>query len=185
MFPRGRFMRRFLPAILVWSVAIGAFNPFYNTYFSRRLHLTPQGIGTTFAASQLLQIAAVLLAPLILKRTGLVSGVMSMQLGTAAALGFLAAGPSTCAVAAYAVYMALQSMSEPGIYTMLMSNVREEERSGASSINFLAIFTAQAITAAVAGLAFARFGYPAVLTGAALAAMLAAVMFGFLLRRFR
>ncbi len=48
-------------------------------------------LGNFFSIAQLLQAGAVLLMPFILRRTGLISGIMAAQL-TAAAVGLLAAG---------------------------------------------------------------------------------------------
>jgi predicted MFS family arabinose efflux permease len=56
-----------------------------------------------------------------------------------------------------------------------MSGVRPEERSGASSLNFLVLFSAQAAGAALFGHTVARLGYPAPLVATALVALLAAV----------
>jgi predicted MFS family arabinose efflux permease len=88
------------------------------------------------------------------------------------------------AAALYAGYMAFQYMSEPGVFTLLMSRVRKEEQGGASSLNFLAAFSAQALAAALAGTALSEFGYPVVLTAIALMAISSAIVFRALLRRF-
>jgi apolipoprotein N-acyltransferase len=75
-------------------------------------------------------------------------------------------------------------MSEPGIFSLLMGRVRTEEQSGASALNFFAGFSVQAIAVIWAGSAYARFGYPPVLGAAACLAIIAALLFGLLLRRF-
>src|SRR5205085_11894047 len=120
-------------------------------------------------------VLAVMLAPLVLRRLGLISGLMTMQIATAFALAALAARPTALvAGAVYATYMAFQYMSEPGMYSLLMERVKAEERSGASALNFLVIFVGQAIAAALAGFAVRRFGYSVVLIAAAGTALLAA-----------
>jgi predicted MFS family arabinose efflux permease len=77
--------------------------------------------------------------------------------------------------------MAFQWMSEPGMFSLLMTRVAPTERSGASALNFLVISSANAIAAAAAGLSFARFGYPVVLAAIAGLALIAAFLFRTLL----
>jgi len=123
-----------------------------------------------------------LLAPLIYKRFGLITGIMYTQIATALALGCLAAVPvASAAVVMYTGYMAFLWMSEPGMYSLLMSEVAPSERSGASALNFFVISLASAIAAAAAGQGFARFGYPPVMGVTAVVALVAAVAFRVLL----
>ncbi len=88
-----------------------------------------QKIGVVFAISQLSQVLAILLTPLIFRRFGLVTGIIYTQIATAMALGTLAGvrGTMTAAVA-YVIYMAFQWMSEPGMYTLLMNEMAPSER---------------------------------------------------------
>jgi predicted MFS family arabinose efflux permease len=74
-------------------------------------------------------------------------------------------------------YSAFQWMSEPGMYSLLMSQVSAPERTGASALNFLVVFSANAIAAALAGAALSKYGYSPVLGTAAVVALLAAVLF--------
>jgi predicted MFS family arabinose efflux permease len=181
--PRSRFLLRFLPAIALWSLATGAFSPFFNAYFSKYLHLPVQRIGLIFSGSQLAQVLAILLAPLIFRKFGLISGIMYMQIGTAIALAFLSRSTAVTGVAlTYAGFSALQWMSEPGMYSLLMSRVEPSERGGAAALNALVIAGSQAVAAQAAGASFVRFGYPAVLAGTATVAFVAAIAFRLLLR---
>lgn len=185
-YPGGPFIRRYLLVLAVWSLATGSFNPFYNAFFSRHLHMPVERIGMVFSAGQAAQVGALLLAPLILRRFGLVAGIAGMQLATGATLACLALTPSASAAAAgFAAYMAAQWMSEPGLYSLLMGRVTEETRTGASALNFLVAFLFQAIAAAGAGAAFVRFGYPAVIGAAAGMAVLSSLLFRRLLAPFR
>ena len=179
------FLLRFLVAMAVWNLATGSFNPFFNAYFSRALHFSVSQIGTLFSAAQLTQVAAVLLAPLVLRGLGLVGGIGAMQLATGAALFCLVLPSAPAGVAAYVSYMSFQWMSEPGMNTVLMSNVAPESRAGASAVNYLVVFSAQALASAGAGWTIARMGYPPVLTGAGMLALLAGVLFLTLFRRNR
>ncbi|MFN7997189.1 MAG: MFS transporter [Bryobacteraceae bacterium] len=180
LYPRSRFVFRFLIVLAIWNLATGSFNPFFNTYFAR-LGMPVERIGIIFSGSQLAQVAALLLAPLLLRKMGLVKGTAAMLMATCLSLGVLAAGPSGWAAAGvFATYMACQWMSEPGINTLVMGRVREPERGGAAALMMLVAFAAQFVAASAAGHGIARFGYSALLACAAGLAAVAAVAFRFL-----
>jgi hypothetical protein len=183
IYPRTRFMLRYLIPFAIWNLAPGSFNPFFNAYFAR-LGYGAARIGAAFSTAQLAQIAAVLLAPLIFRKAGLVNGIAWMMAATAGGLACLAARPAG-ATAAYAGYMAFQWMSEPGLSALLMSGVRERERSGAAAINYLVMFGAQALAALVGGAVVNSFGYGVALAGSAALVVLAAGLFHGLLREWR
>jgi len=117
------------------------------------------------------------------RKFGLVGGIMYMQIATALALTLLAKSSTVSVIAfTYAGFSALQWMSDPGMYTLLMNRVGPAERSGASALNALVIAGFQALAALVAGGSFVRYGYPAVLIGAATVALISAVLFRVLMR---
>lgn len=182
-YPRSKFMWSFLAALLIWSLATGAFNPFFNAYFSRHQHMSVEKIGFVFSLAQFATVAAVLLAPLVLKKLGHVKGVTAMQAATAITLASLALAihPSVAALM-YVSYMSFQYMSEPALFSMLMNRVHPGERSGASALNFLTISMAGSLSALISGAAISRFGYSAVLAIAAALAMIAAALFLTLIR---
>jgi MFS family permease len=171
------FLRRFLPAMAVWALVTGSFPPFANVYFVHHLGLSLQKLGFVFSIAQLVQFLAVLCAPLLFRRTGLVKGVILTQLATAAALASLAlihpgSHGGTPAVWVYPVYMAMQFMNEPGIYSLLMDQIPPGERSSASASTFFVSNACQAMASAAMGVAIVRFGYsPALLAIAGLAVM--------------
>jgi predicted MFS family arabinose efflux permease len=177
LYPRSRFIIGFISAIFTWSVATGAFNPFFNVYFAQHLRLSVERIGTIFSFSHLAQVVAVLAAPLVLRRVAIIKGISYAQLATALMLALLAfvTTPAAAAVT-YIAYMAFQYMSEPYLFTLLMDRVAPTERSGASALNFLATSLAGILSAAAAGAAIPRFGYSFVLGTAAILAFLAAVL---------
>ncbi len=178
VYPWNRFLVRYLFALAVWSIAIGAFNPFFNAFFSRRLGASVAQIGSIYSTSQFVQVLATVAAPGVLRRWGLAGGTAAMQVGTAGALIALAMAPSIIAGAAvYTVFMSLQVMCEPGVFSLPMSRMKPEERVGASGLMFLVMFASQALAAAAAGWGFAHVGYPAVMTSAALLAVAAALLF--------
>jgi predicted MFS family arabinose efflux permease len=182
VWPRSRFLLLYLAPFALWHLATGTFNPFNNVYFAR-LGFAVQRIGSVFSASQLVQVAALLLAPAIIRRIGLLGGIVTMMAATALGLVALASQPAgTAAVTAYMAYMAFQWMSEPGLNTLLMNHIDERERSGASALNYLVAFGAQALAAFAAGNLFTRLGYGPTLAGAAAIAAAAALLFRLLLR---
>jgi MFS family permease len=130
------------------------------------------------AGSQLAQVLALMLAPLVLRKMGLVSGTAAMLMATALAMGGLAAGPAGWAAAAvFMAYTSSQWMTDPGINTLLMDRVREQERSGAAALMMLVSFAAQLVASLAGGAAIAKFGYSAMLACAAVLAAVAAVAF--------
>jgi predicted MFS family arabinose efflux permease len=177
IYPRSRFLARFLVPFALWHLATGSFNPFGNVYFAH-LKFPVEAIGKIFSAGQVVQVVAVLLAPLVIRRLGLTSGIAHMMAAAALGMAALAAQmPGAAAVMAYAGYMAFQWMSEPGLNTLLMNHVNPRERAGASSLNYLVAFGAQALAAFAAGQMLERSGYGIVLGGAALLAALSAAGF--------
>jgi predicted MFS family arabinose efflux permease len=183
LFRPSPLLLRILIATAVWNFGTGAFNPFFNAYFAR-MGVAVGRIGATFAVVQVVQASAMLLAPIALRRIGMVRGVSAMQAATGIALLFLAAARTPFwAGAAYASYMTAQYACEPGMYAFLMDAVPEGERAGASALNFVAIFAAQAVAQAMAGVLFMRFGYPPVLAAAAVICIAGATLFRILLAK--
>jgi MFS family permease len=177
VYPRSRFIVGFIFAIFIWSIATGAFNPFFNVYFAQHLRLSVERIGTIFSFSHLAQVVAVLVAPLILRRVAIIKGISYTQLATALMLALLAFATTPVAAAVtYIAYMAFQYMSEPCLFTLLMDRVPPAERSGASALNFLATSLAGILSGAAAGAAIPRFGYSFILGTAAILAFVAAIL---------
>jgi MFS family permease len=177
VYPRSPFLLRYLVAFAVWNLATGSFNPFANVYFAH-LRFSTERIGSVFSGSQLAQLAGVLMAPAIFRKAGLVTGIVWMMAATAVGLaGLSTQSTATSAVLAYGWYMAFQWMSEPGLNALLMSRVTERERGGASALNYMVAFSAQAVAALAAGRLLAHFGYGVVLAGSALLAAGAAGLF--------
>ncbi|MGJ5817446.1 MFS transporter [Paludibaculum fermentans] len=183
VYPRNPVVWRYLAALIVWNLATGAFNPFFNAYFTNKLHADVSGVGSIFAVSQFAQAVAMLSAPLVLRRFGLIPGIVAMQLAASAGLlGLSWAASAGAGAALYIAYMAAQWMSEPGMYSVLMNPLSKEEMGGAAALNMMAILLAQLIAASAAGAAITRFGYSVTLGGAGILAAVAAVLFWILLR---
>lgn len=179
-YPSARFLVRYMAPFALWNLATGSFNPFFSAYFSR-LGASVERIGAISSVAQIAQIVGVSLAPLIFRRTGIARGVAWMMAAAAAALACLAARPFGAPAAAYIFYMAFQWMSEPGLSALLMNNVAERERSGAAAVNYLVMFGAVAVAQSVGGALVARYGYGAMLAGAAGLALVAAAGFDMLM----
>jgi len=168
------FLLRYLPAVAVWSLVTGSFSPLATVYLIHRVHLSLPQIGNTFSLAQVVQVAAVLLAPVLFRQWGLVNGIAMTQVAAAILLVVLASVTSPLtAASAYICFSAFQYMNEPGLYSLLMNKVPAELRSEASASNNLVIAGSQVIAAVLAGGAFIRYGYPSTLRVIALVAMLA------------
>jgi MFS family permease len=175
------FLLFFLPSMALWTATQAAFNPFANVYLSKNLQIPMSQIGLVFSASQIVQLCVVLLTPLVFRRLGLVNGIVAMQVATAAALVCLAGTNNRgLAVALFLSYSAAQWMSAPGLYNLLMSRVPDQERSSASAMTLFCNALFSSIATAGAGIFFAQFGYPRVLVGIAAVAVIAALLFKFL-----
>ena len=184
VYPRSRFFYVFLTALFVWNLGTGGFNPFFNVYLSRRLHFTVERIGLFFSYGQMAQVFVILLAPVVVKRMGEVRSIAAMQVATAMMLGLLAVVTNLSLVGiAYVAYMCFQYMSEPCLFSMLMTRVAPPERSGASAMNFLVVSLAGIIAALAAGALFPRVGYGATLLLCAGMTAVAAGLFYALVRR--
>lgn len=175
------FLLRFLPSMALWTVVLTSFTPFANVYLSRNLHVPLLQIGLVFSAAQVVQFCVTLSTPILFRALGLVKGIVVTQLMTAVALGCLSGTQNAqLAVALYLSFFGMQWMSSPGIYNLLMSKVPEEEQSTASSVTLFCNALVGATSTAGAGALFLHFGYPPVLTGIAVLAVVAAFLFWFL-----
>jgi MFS family permease len=151
-------------------------------YLSKHLHIPMAQIGLIFSAAQIIQLCMTLLTPLVFRRMGLVNGIVATQVATAAALGCLAGTHDRgLTVALYLSFSAVQWMSAPGLYNLLMSRVPDEERSSASAMTLFCNALLGSGATAGAGILFVRFGYPHVLSGIAILALTAAILLGTLM----
>ena len=171
-------LKRFLPAVAAWGFVTGAFSPFANVYFAQHAHMNLVHIGNVFSVSQLFQVLAVLIAPALFRRAGITKTIFYAQIAVCACLLVLAGtGGPLVAGSVYILLTGAQWMSEPGIYSMLMSLVSQEERSGASASMALVLGCVQLVAATCAGWSFTRFGYPWALNLLAGVAVVAGLLF--------
>ena len=175
------FLLRFLPSMALWTAVVASFTPFANVYLSRELHLPLSRIGLVFSMAQIVQFAMGLLTPVLFRVLGLIKGIVVMQLMTAVAVGCLAGiRNAQLAVLVYLLFSAVQWMSAPGLYNLLMSKVPDEERSTAAGMTMFCNAVMGSTATAGAGILFTRFGYPPVLVGIAGLAIVAAGLFRWL-----
>ena len=177
------FLFRFLPAMALWSLAAASFTPFATAFLSRHVHVSLPNIGIIHLASQLAQILAILMAPKVFRRCGLVIGIIYTQVATAIAIAGLAAAQSLPTVVVFFLsFTAFHWMGGPGIYSLLMNQVAEEKRSNASAVTCLITSLCQALASAASGAAYLQFGYPAVLFIISGMTLFAALLFWALMR---
>lgn len=176
------FLLRFLPCMALWSAVLAAFTPFANIYLARDLHVSMTNIGLVFASAQFVQLCMGLVAPVLFRAAGLVRGVVVTQAGAALVLGLLAGARSgRPAIALYLIFSAVQWISSPGLYNLLMNETPDAERGKAASATLFSNALSGSISTAAAGMLFTRFGYPLVLLGLAVVALCIAVAFGFVM----
>jgi MFS family permease len=176
------YLRRFLPAFAIWSIVTGSFIPFAPVFFQKKAGLSLEHVGEIFAASQLAQFCAVLIAPLLYRKVGSIVGIVYAQIASAGLIIALACSQSTSlAVACYLAYTAVQFTAGPGFYGTLMSRVPEANRSSASAWQNVVGALSQAGSAALTGILVVRFGYGLVFSANAILAGFAALtVFSFL-----
>lgn len=154
------YLLRFLPGFALWSIVGGSFIQFAPIYFQKNRGMSLHGVGMVFSAAQLAQFAAVLIAPVLFRRAGPVSGIISAQVAAGAAIFALGYSHTiSSAVGMYLVFTAVQFSAGPGFYGLLMSRVPESERSSASAIQNMTGALSQAGSAALTGTLIVHSGY--------------------------
>ena len=172
------FLLRFLPTMALWTAVLASFTPFANVYLSRELHVPMLQIGLVFSVAQVIQFAVGLLTPVLFQRLGIVNGIVATQLLTAFTLACLAGTQRPqLAIALYLGFSAMQWMSAPGLYNLLMSRVAAGERSTAAAMTMFCNAILGSAATAGAGILLTAFGYPRVLAGIGAFAAFAAMLF--------
>jgi predicted MFS family arabinose efflux permease len=180
------FLRRYLPVMALWSAVLAAFTPFANIYLSRQMHVPMEQVGLMFSLAQGIQLCMGLLVPFVTRLLGLIRGIAAMQAVAAVVLGCMAVvTDARLAMVFYLIFSAAQWMSVPALYNLLMNESPDAERSMAAAMTLFANSLAGAVATAGAGSLFTQFGYPPVLVGIALASLVIALLFLFLMNRER
>lgn len=169
------YLLRFLPVFALWSLVSGAFVPFAPIFFHKQLGLPLQAVGAVFSAAQLAQAFAVLVAPVLYRRAGVVAGIIGAQLIAGGAILALCLGHSVhFMIGAYLVFTVAQFGATPGFYSLIMSRVPELERSSASAAQNITGSLVQAVSAAFTGFLIVRHGYSSVFAVNAILSLMAA-----------
>jgi MFS family permease len=179
---RNSFLRRYLPCMALWSSLLAAFTPFASVYFARERHIALTDIGLIFSISQMAQLVAGLLIPIILRRLGMLKAILATQLGTALLLIGLVAGQHAWCLAAFVMYSATQWMSSTAIYTLLMNVIAEADRSAASAMTMFANSLMTACATSATGALLVHFGYTSVLMSIAALEAVVAILFWLLMQ---
>jgi len=175
----GSFLKRFLVASAIWSAAVGIINPFAGPFFVGYLRMTVRSAGTYFSVAQLVQAGAVLvIGPWVLRKLGLLSGLLGTQLLTGLALAMVVYGRSVLhAEFLFCLFMSAQHMSDSGVQTLLMNRIPQDGRSDAAAMNYLVVALGQSCAAAAGGLCLSSYGYPWTIRLTACWVVFAAIVF--------
>jgi MFS family permease len=171
------FLMRFLIVIAVWNFAIGSFLPFANIYLMTQLKVPLAKVGVVFSVSQITQVGAVLVAPILFRWIGPVGGIAFTQLITGVAL--ISLGHAHNPSAAIVIYLGLtgfQWMSNPGVYSLLMNNMPDESQGTASALQNVVTALSQAAAAVCAGNLVTAHGYPRMFAVTAVIAIASAAL---------
>jgi MFS family permease len=172
------FLMRYLLLMSLWSMVLASFTPFANVYLSTRLHTPMVRIGVIFSIAQMVQLCMGLVTPLVFRWLGAVRGIVIIQVTTGLLLGALALTHNVrLAIVLYLVFSAVQWMSSPGLYSLLMSRTPDSERGTAAAMTLFCSAVVSSAATAGSGALLVRVGYPPVLLAiATLAVTVALVM---------
>jgi len=171
------FLMRYLLLMSLWSMVLASFTPFANVYLSTRLHIPMVRIGVIFSIAQIVQLCMGLVTPLVFRWLGVVRGIVIIQATTGLVLGALAlAHDVRLAIVLYLVFSAVQWMSSPGLYNLLMSRTPDGERGTAAAMMLFCSAVVSSAATAGSGALLVRVGYRPVLLAIATLAVTAALV---------
>lgn len=166
------FLLRYLPLMSLWSMVLASFTPFANVYLSTHLHIPMVRIGVIFSIAQIVQLCMGLVTPFVFRWLGVVRGIVIIQVTTGLVLGTLAlTHDARFAVVLYLIFSAVQWMSSPGLYNLLMSRTPDSERGTAAAMTLFCGAVVSSAATAGSGALFTRVGYPLTLLGIAVLAI--------------
>lgn len=180
---RDPFLRRFLPCMALWSSLLGAFTPFAAVYFSQQRHVSLSHVGLIISASQLAQLLGGLLVPMVERGMGMIKGVVIAQSATGILLALTAlSSDSAWCIVFFCGYSAAQWICSPAMYTLLMNNIIEADRAGASALVMFSNFLLTAVTTSGMGILLLHFGYPSMMIALAVLECILALAFRWMIR---
>jgi MFS family permease len=179
---RQPFLRCFLPCMALWTSLLGAFTPFATVYFAQQRHVSLSNVGLIFSASQLAQLIGGVVVPLVERSFGLTRGIVISQLATGVLLTLTAVSsqPAWC-IFFFCSFSAAQWICSPAMYTLLMNNVSETDRAGASALVMFSNYLLTAAATPAVGILLLRFGYPVMMIAIAALQCILAITFRWLI----
>ena len=169
---------KFLGAFGLWSSIAAAFIPFANIYMVRHLGISLRHTGEVFAASQFLQVLAVIGAPLLQRWLSLKKTILAIQLLAGVMFLLLSRSAASAAVIAESILLnACLYMAGPSIYSLLMTLTPDGERSLAAAAQSITSSLIGAAAAALAGILVGRYGYTVLFSTLAVTSLGSAVLF--------
>jgi len=117
---RGLILRFAVPQFLL-ALGAGLVIPFLGLYFQDRFGFTPSGVGSLFAAGQVLMTTGFLASPELLRRAGYVRGIVTVEVLSIPfflVLAFTQSAP--LAIAAFLVRGALMNTAHPILKNLMM-----------------------------------------------------------------
>jgi MFS family permease len=147
-------------------------------YFAQQRHLSLSHVGLIFSASQLAQLIGGLLVPLVERGLGMIRGIVVFQLATGILLALTALSSDPAwSIIFFCGYSAAQWICSPAMYTLLMNNVVEADRAGASALVMFSNSLLAAPATSAVGILLLRLGYPAVMISLASLECILAIAF--------
>lgn len=179
-----RFVVQLLLVLILWSLFVGSFPPFFNVYFHSQFNQSLDGIGIIFSLSQFCQLAAVLCMPWLVLKLGRVRAIVSAQSASALFLpALIFIGNVQLAGLVYLAYLSCQVMVEPALESFIMDAVLPEERNAVASLRYMTLFSVQALAVWVSGFAITHVGYSSLLVSIALLGIAASGAFHLIFHR--
>lgn len=153
--------RLMLPKLLV-GLGAGLVIPFMNLYFKEIFNLGPKKIGMCYSAMQVMVFLAMLSAPLITRRLGVVKTIVASELLSIPFMLILAlTGDIRLAVVAFVIRGALMNMSWPVSNKFEMELVKPQDQPVTNAISQLSWMGSWAISSQVGGFIIKSYSFAA------------------------
>ena len=171
--------------VFLQTAGEGSVRAFFNVYLDKTLAVPTAQIGTIFGIGQLLAIAAALVVPGLLRRSGTTLTLAASTLGMGLALVLLAAFPHWLpATLGFIGMMAMSSVNGPvrGIFSQEIVHLRW--RTTTSAIATIGLALGWASTAAIGGYLVSHGGFSSLFSlSAGLAFIATLLLFGYMVAR--
>ena len=151
--------RLMLPKLLV-GLGAGLVIPFMNLYFKEVFDLVPKKIGMCYSGMQVMVFLAMLAAPLITRRLGVVKTIVASELLSIPFMLILAiTGQLWLAILAFIIRGALMNMSWPVSNKFEMELVKPADQAVTNAISQLSWMGSWAVSSQIGGYIIERYSY--------------------------